>query len=172
MRENRCKLLSREHETLRFNSSGQKSILGESWKSPDLILKGYLLNNSLILCTILVYQSKYCRGRPLRFLQERTPNTPETFRGVSSNVFSSEVAWSHWRYKKYCSNPSHVLHTRIKFQCASLESFSRKLMLWQYFQTADCLSPANWRKVPKESILQVYNTAMHCYDISPNSWLT
>jgi hypothetical protein len=36
----------------------------------------------------------------LRILQERAPNTPKSFQAVSSSVFSRDVAWSRWHYKK------------------------------------------------------------------------
>jgi hypothetical protein len=63
----------------------------------------------------------------LRILQDWAPNTPETFRAVSSSGFSRDFAWS---------------------------------------QTVDMLSPANSRKFSKNSVLEVYNNAIRCYDIS------
>lgn len=80
---------------------------------------------------------------------------------------SRDVAWSRWSYKKKCSDPSHVFH--IAFQGVSLEPFSKKVMVPHYSQTADSLSPANSRKILKNRVLQMYNTVIRCYDISPHS---
>jgi hypothetical protein len=98
-----------------------------------------------------------------RTFKVQVPNTPETFWAVSSSGFSRDLGWPFWRYKKNCSNPSHVVH--VTFQGVSLEAFSRKLMLWYDCETADWRTQENSRR-------KVYNAAMHCCDISHHSWLT
>jgi hypothetical protein len=54
-------------------------------------------------------------------------------------------------------------------ECGHLEVFFRKLMATHYCQTAAWLLPASSEFVLKNSVLQVYNIAIHGYDISHHS---
>jgi hypothetical protein len=131
----------------------------------------------------------------LHILQERAPNTPgrpttyltgaDTKHTRSPNyisyrsghqthpnhsklclpVASAETLPGHSDATKKCSDPSHVVH--ITFQGVSFEALARRQMVSHYCQTANSLLPANSRKFTKNSVLQVYNTTIHSYNISP-----
>jgi hypothetical protein len=153
---------SREHEAPGFNLCGPKSMLGESWRAPDLILNGYLLNNSLILCSILPWPTSYLSYRSGH---QTDPKLSE----LCLSVLLAEMLSGHSDATENCSNLSYVVH--IMFQDVSLKAHYRKLMLSYYCQTADFMSSANWRKFLKKYVLQVCNTAVHSYGFSPRSWL-
>jgi hypothetical protein len=54
----------------------------------------------------------------------------------------------------------------IMFQGVSLEALARRLMVSYDCQTADLLLLVNSRKLSKNSALQLYNTAIHFYDLT------
>jgi hypothetical protein len=138
MRESSGKLSSRKRESLRFNLFWRMSNLGPRWRSPDLILNGYILKNLLLFYT--TYYTKLCLVRSATYLARTGTSRTRTIPGCRP-VASAGTLPDHYEAAKNYSNPSQVVH--ITFQGASLEAFSRKLMVPHYCQSADSLSPAN-----------------------------
>jgi hypothetical protein len=89
-----------------------------------------------------------------RIFKELAPNTSETFRAVSCSGFSGVVAWSRRNYPPKIQPHTHGSH--YVSGCVSLEALVTRIMLPNYCQTVHSLSSVNWRKIPKNSVLQVY----------------